>query len=58
MDRHYTLKDLINLETNIGQDQLPLNEQKERIVIGHNVSYGMSNIQMEKPSRNLLLIFF
>lgn len=44
MNRHYTLKDLINLETNIGQDQLPPNEQKERIVIGHNVSYGISNI--------------
>lgn len=41
----YELKDLINLESKTEQDRLPLKDQKERIVIGHNVSYDRSRIK-------------
>lgn len=41
----YGLKDLINLESKIQQDRLMLREQKERIVIGHNVSYDRARIK-------------
>ena len=43
--RHYTLKDLINLETRTSQNQLPLKHQKERLVIGHNVAYDRARVK-------------
>ena len=45
MDTHYTLRDLINLETEISQNQLPLKHQKERLVIGHNVAYDRARVK-------------
>nr|CAG4641448.1 EOG090X00SQ [Eurycercus lamellatus] len=45
LDRHYGLKNLINLETKTGQEKLPLQDQKERIVIGHNVSYDRARVK-------------
>nr|SVE84086.1 EOG090X00SQ [Daphnia pulex] len=45
MESIYELKDLINLESKTEQDRLPLKDQKERIVIGHNVSYDRSRIK-------------
>jgi DNA polymerase gamma 1 len=44
-DPKYSLADLIPLETRIGQDRLPLRDQKDRLVIGHNVSYDRSRIK-------------
>lgn len=41
----YELKDLINLESQRDQDRLTVRDQKERIVIGHNVSYDRARIK-------------
>lgn len=41
----YELKDLINLESKKEQDRPIFKEQKERIVVGHNVSYDRSRIK-------------
>nr|SVE87207.1 EOG090X00SQ [Daphnia similis] len=41
----YELKDLINLESKREQDRLILKDQKERIIVGHNVSYDRSRIK-------------
>ena len=45
LDRHYGTRDLINLETKPEQDRLALRDQKERLVIGHNVSYDRARIK-------------
>lgn len=45
MDPNYELKDLINLESKRDQDRLAFRDQKERIVIGHNVSYDRARIK-------------
>lgn len=39
------MSDLIPLESKFGQDRLQVREQKERIVVGHNVSYDRSRIK-------------
>nr|SVE74012.1 EOG090X00SQ [Daphnia barbata] len=41
----YELKNLINLESKREQDRPMLRDQKERIVVGHNVSYDRSRIK-------------
>lgn len=41
----YELKELINLESKRDQDRLPVRDQKERILIGHNVSYDRARIK-------------
>ena len=45
LDHNYGLKDLINLETKSGQDRLSMRDQKERLVIGHNVSYDRARVK-------------
>ena len=45
MDCIYELKDLINLESKRDQDRLVTRDQKERVVVGHNVSYDRSRIK-------------
>ncbi len=45
MDCIYELKDLINLESKRDQDRLATRDLKERVVIGHNVSYDRSRIK-------------
>ena len=42
---HYSLNDLIPLETKNGHDRLPKREQKERVVVGHNVSYDRNRVK-------------
>ena len=57
MDTCYTLKDLINLETKASQNQLPLKDQKERIVIGHNVGYDRARVKEQYFISNTKLRF-
>nr|SVE79946.1 EOG090X00SQ [Daphnia magna] len=45
MGNIYELKDLINLESKREQDRLILKDQKERIIVGHNVSYDRSRLK-------------
>ncbi len=45
LNRNYGLRDLINLETKPGQDRLSMRDQKERLVIGHNVSYDRARVK-------------
>nr|CAG4649930.1 EOG090X00SQ [Sida crystallina] len=45
LDPHYSLADLIPLETGVGQDCLPIKDQKERVVVGHNVSYDRARVK-------------
>ena len=45
LNRNYGLRDLINLETKPGQDRLAMRDQKERLVIGHNVSYDRARVK-------------
>lgn len=44
ISHHYTLNQLINLETKPNQSRLP-KDLKERIVIGHNVSYDRARVK-------------
>jgi len=45
LDPHYTPTKLINLESKPLDEQLPLERQKERVVIGHNVSYDRARVK-------------
>lgn len=45
LNRNYGLRDLINLETKPEQDRLLMRDQKERLVIGHNVSYDRARVK-------------
>lgn len=45
MGQSNELKYLINLETSVENERLLLKDQKERIVIGHNVSYDRARVK-------------
>ena len=45
MDPRYTPNELINLESAPWQNEFELKQQKERVVIGHNVSYDRARVK-------------